>query len=35
MGAAIGLYQSIMGLILVIGANSFARKISAGENALF
>jgi ABC-type polysaccharide transport system permease subunit len=35
MGAAIGLYQSIMGLILVIGSNAFARKISAGENALF
>lgn len=35
MAAAVGIYQSIMGLILVIATNWFARRISNGEHGLF
>lgn len=35
MGAAIGLYQSTMGLILVLATNWLARRISGGEQGLF
>jgi len=35
MGTAIGLYQSLMGLILVLGSNWAARRIGEGENSLF
>lgn len=35
MGTAIGLYQSVMGLILVVASNWAANKISDGENSLF
>jgi putative aldouronate transport system permease protein len=35
MGTAIGLYQSVMGLILVLTTNWAARKISSGEQGLF
>lgn len=35
MGTAIGLYQSTMGLIMVIVSNWAAKKISAGESGLF
>lgn len=34
MGAAVGLFQSLMGFILVIGANAVARKID-DEGAIF
>lgn len=34
MSSAAGLYQSVVGLLLVLGANLFVRKIS-NENALF
>ncbi len=35
MAAAVGLYQSTMGLILVVATNLFARRISDGEHGLF
>ena len=35
MGTAIGLYQSVMGLILVLLSNWGARKVSEGEHGLF
>ncbi len=35
MGAAVGLYQSVMGLILVLATNWAANKISSGEHGLF
>jgi putative aldouronate transport system permease protein len=35
MAAAVGLYQSVMGLILVVATNSLARRISDGEHGLF
>ncbi|MBF9014604.1 sugar ABC transporter permease [Oceanispirochaeta sp. M2] len=35
MGTAIGLYQSVMGLFLVLGSNWAARRIGDGENSLF
>lgn len=35
MGTAIGLYQSVMGLILVLLSNWGARKVSDGEHGLF
>jgi len=35
MGTAIGLYQSVMGLILVLASNWAARRIGGGENSLF
>ena len=28
---AIGLFQSVMGLILVLGANALARRVNEGE----
>lgn len=35
MAAAVGLYQSVMGLILVVITNSLARRVSGGEQGLF
>jgi putative aldouronate transport system permease protein len=35
MAAAVGLYQSFMGLILVIATNYLARRVSGGEHGLF
>ncbi len=35
MGSAVGLYQSVMGLILVLFTNWAANKISSGEHGLF
>jgi len=35
MGAAVGLYQSFMGLILLLITNYLARRISGGEQGLF
>jgi putative aldouronate transport system permease protein len=35
MGTAMGLYQSVMGLLLVLGSNWAARKVSGGEHGLF
>jgi len=35
MGAAVGLYQSFMGLILLLITNFLARRISGGEQGLF
>jgi putative aldouronate transport system permease protein len=35
MGTAIGLYQSVMGLIMVVVSNWGAKKISAGESGIF
>jgi putative aldouronate transport system permease protein len=35
MGTAIGLYQSVMGLILVLITNWASRKVSGGEHGLF
>lgn len=35
MGAAVGLYQSVMGFILVLLANWGASKLSSGEHGLF
>jgi putative aldouronate transport system permease protein len=34
MSSAIGLYQSIMGFVMVMGANALARKLDA-DSALF
>lgn len=35
MGTAIGLYQSVMGLILVLITNWASKKVSGGEHGLF
>jgi len=35
MGTAIGLYQSVMGLVLVLITNWAAKKVSGGEHGLF
>jgi putative aldouronate transport system permease protein len=35
MGAAVGLYQSVMGFILVVLANWGVNKLSSGEHGLF
>jgi len=35
MGTAIGLYQSVMGLILVLVTNWLSRKVTKGEQGLF
>jgi putative aldouronate transport system permease protein len=35
MAAAVGLYQSVMGLILVTITNWLARRVSGGEHGLF
>ena len=35
MAAAVGLYQSFMGLILVVATNFIARRVSNGEHGLF
>lgn len=35
MGAAVGLYQSVMGFILVVLSNWAVNKLSAGEHGLF
>ena len=35
MAAAVGLYQSVMGLVLVVATNLLARRLSDGEQGLF
>ena len=35
MAAAVGLYQSLMGLILVVITNYLAKRVSDGEHGLF
>ncbi|MFW5836217.1 MAG: ABC transporter permease [bacterium] len=35
MAAAVGLYQSVMGLVLVVATNILARRLSDGEQGLF